>query len=208
MSRTLSPGAVTPPCKHSDGSEASMLWRGPNSYMEAPHDCEEREISSQATSCSLLAQLQPSSNCKMHKRSKNIQTSPSFPVPQKLWDNKTLAVLSTASDVLGRFFKKIILGSPGKKIQICAYCLHGVNPPTIANLQLPLWWLSSWEEMPTAGSANRMSWLQCIEPKSSAKDRPLCRPKWSPGRSFKVPSPVYVIEPRAMWYWMCDAQLC
>lgn len=167
------PGAVTHPVstlmapKPRCSEEARTPQHGGTAWLWGVGDFQA------ATSCSLLAQLQPSSDCKMHKRSQTIQTSPSFPVPQKLWDNKILAVLNTASDVLVDFFKDNSRLSRKKKIQICTYYLYGIDTPTMANLQLPLWWLSSWEEMHTAGSAKCMSWLQCIELYPGPKTDPL-----------------------------------
>ena len=99
------PGAVTHPVstlmapKPQCSEEARTPQHGGTAWLWEAGDFQA------AISCSLLAQLQPSSDCKMHKRSQTIQISPSFPVPQKLWDNKILAVLSTASDVLVDFFK-------------------------------------------------------------------------------------------------------
>ena len=169
-----SPRSRDPPCKHSDGSEASKLWRSPNS--PTWRHCMTVRSGRFPASHQLLSP-RPAPAIIQLQNAREIQNHPnksSFPVPQKLWDNKILAVLSTASDVLVDFLKdNSRLSRKKKKIQICAYYLHGVNPPTMANLQLPLWWLLSWEEMPTAGSANRMSWLQCIELYPAPKTDPL-----------------------------------
>ena len=160
-----------------------------------------------AGSCSPLTQCQPSSDCKCTRDPKPSKQVLHFLSHRNCEIMKIIAVLSTANDVLVDFFKdNSRLSRKKKKIQICTYCLHGINSPTVANVQLPLWRLSSWEEMQQVRQLHKLAPVYRAAP--SAKDRPSAVPNGAPGCVLKLLPQFMWSSPEPCGTRICDAYLC
>lgn len=152
-----------------------------------------------AGSCSPLTQCQPSSDCKCTRDPKPSKQVLHFLSHRNCEIMKIIAVLSTANDVLVDFFKDNSRLSRKKKKNPDLYLLSPWYKFSHSGQRSA----TTVEAVELGGDAAGQATSQACSSVSSCTQRQrqtLCSPKWSPWVCFKAPSPVYVIEPRALWY--------
>lgn len=151
-----------------------------------------------ATSCSPLTQRQPSSDCKCTRDPNPSKQVLHFLSHRNCEIIKIIAVLSTAKVVLVDFFKDNSRLSRKKKnpdlYLLSPWYKYSHNGQTSATTVVTVELGGDAAVQSTAWACPSVS--SCIQ----RQRQTLCSPKRSPWMCFKTPSPVYVIEPRALWY--------